>query len=67
MTLRMKKKKEEKNRWTRKYYKQVTQCKQEQENRLEKRKNEKSLMHPWDYKKKNLTSTSSVSQEGQEK
>ena len=31
------------------------------------KKNEKSLTHLWDYKKKNLTFTSSMSQEGQEK
>ena len=31
-------KKEEKTQWTRKYYKQVTQCKQERENRLKKKK-----------------------------
>ena len=59
-------KKKDKTQWTRKYYKQVTQCKQERENRL-KKKNEKSLTHLWDYKKKNLTFTSSMSQEGQEK
>lgn len=30
-------KKREKTQWTRKYYKQVTQCKQERENRLKKK------------------------------